>query len=74
VNEQLAEPSGWSTLLLPILLLALVLWAWSNVLRKAGYSPWWCMLALVPIVNLIGFVWFSRADWPALRKDRQSVE
>lgn len=72
MNDQVAEPAGLSGLILPALLLGLILWAWSNVLRKAGYSPWWCLLALVPIANLIGFIWFSRADWPALRRDRPS--
>jgi uncharacterized membrane protein YhaH (DUF805 family) len=38
-----------------------------KILRKAGYSGWWCLIAFVPIVNIIMFYVFAFADWPALR-------
>ena len=38
-----------------------------KILNKAGYSGWWCILSLIPIVNVI-FLWvFAYADWPSLR-------
>jgi uncharacterized membrane protein YhaH (DUF805 family) len=50
-------------------LLVLVVWLVPTVkiLHKAGYSGWWCILSLIPLVNII-FLWvFAFADWPALR-------
>jgi uncharacterized membrane protein YhaH (DUF805 family) len=38
-----------------------------KVLNKAGYSGWWSVLALVPLVNVIMFWVFAFADWPSLR-------
>ena len=38
------------------------------ILRKAGFSGWWCLLGFVPIVNIIMIWVFALADWPNLRK------
>jgi len=38
------------------------------ILRKAGYSGWWCLILLVPLVNIIMIYVFAFADWPALRR------
>jgi hypothetical protein len=50
-----------------LVLLALIpLWFCGSVVAKAGFSPWWALLLLVPFVNLI-FLWvFAYAKWPAL--------
>lgn len=37
------------------------------IIRKAGFSGWWILLMFVPIGNLIGYLMFAFADWPALR-------
>jgi uncharacterized membrane protein YhaH (DUF805 family) len=57
--------------ILPLLVIVILLpsWVWSaaRVLRKAGYSGWWALLTLVPIVN-IALLWlFAFSDWPALK-------
>jgi len=70
MEGQMVSAGGSSTWILPALFLAIFLWAAATILRKAGYSGWWCLLMFVPVVNLIGFVLFARADWPALRNDR----
>ena len=36
----------------------------SMVLRKAGFSPWWALLSLVPIVNWIALWAFALVRWP----------
>ncbi len=41
------------------------------VVKKAGYSGWWCLLALVPFLNVIMLWVFAFASWPILR-DRQA--
>jgi uncharacterized membrane protein YhaH (DUF805 family) len=38
-----------------------------KILQKAGYSGWWCLIAFVPLVNIIMLYVFAFADWPALR-------
>lgn len=56
MEGQMVSPAGWSTFILPVLLLAIFLWAAASILRKAGYSGWWCLLMVVPLVNLVGLV------------------
>jgi uncharacterized membrane protein YhaH (DUF805 family) len=38
-----------------------------KILNKAGYSGWWSLLLLVPLVNIVMIFVFAFADWPALR-------
>jgi len=38
-----------------------------KILNKAGYSGWWSVLALIPLVNIIMLWVFAFADWPSLR-------
>ena len=63
------SPAATSVLqLLPLTLIAAVsLWMTVRILRKAGYSGWWSLLTLVPLVN-IAMIWvFASSDWPALK-------
>lgn len=39
----------------------------ASILKKAGYSRAWVLLAFVPFVNLIAFWIFAFARWPVLR-------
>jgi hypothetical protein len=34
------------------------------IIRKAGYSGWWVLMALIPLVNLIMLWVFALARWP----------
>ena len=54
--------------LLPLILVAgLSLWMGVRILRRAGYSGWWSLLMLTPLVN-IAMIWvFAFSDWPALK-------
>lgn len=49
------------------LILALII-AWAvavgKILKRLGFSPWWGILALVPLFNLIGIWFVALADWP----------
>ena len=38
--------------------------AGGRILRRLGYSPWWVLLALVPIANVVGLWMLSSAVWP----------
>jgi hypothetical protein len=47
--------------------LSLALWSLiPSVVAKAGFSPWWAVLAIVPLVNIIMLWVFAYAKWPAL--------
>jgi uncharacterized membrane protein YhaH (DUF805 family) len=49
-----------------LLLLFVGLFPASKILAKAGYSGWWCLLALVPILNIIMLWVFAFSSWPNL--------
>ena len=40
--------------------------AWVKIISKAGYSGWWVLIALVPVVNIVMFLVFAFSRWPAL--------
>ena len=44
----------------------LPLWFFSRAVARAGYSPWWAALGIVPLVNIIMLWVFAYAKWPAL--------
>jgi uncharacterized membrane protein YhaH (DUF805 family) len=56
--------------LVVILLVVLILiWPSVRILHKAGYSGWWCLLAFVPLVNLVMLYIFAfGAEWPSQRR------
>jgi hypothetical protein len=37
-----------------------------RILRRLGYSPWWVLLGIVPIANVVGLWTLSKATWPAV--------
>ena len=43
-----------------------------TVVRKAGYSGWWVVAALVPLVNVVMIFTFAFADWPVLQQLRRA--
>lgn len=46
----------------------LVLWPVAKILTRAGYSPWYCLLAIVPVVNFVAVWIFATAEWPAIKR------
>ena len=57
--------SIWHWILLPIIFLAYFLPTF-KIVKKAGYSGWWCLLMLVPIVQIVMLWVFACSRWPAL--------
>lgn len=60
-------------LLFLVLLLALFIWLAVRILHRAGYSGWWSLLGLVPLVNFVMIWVFAYAEWPCLKKDAASA-
>lgn len=48
-----------------ILIMLIPLWMFSKVIAKAGYSAWWALIGVVPLVNLIALWVFAFSKWPA---------
>lgn len=55
--------------LILVIVVAFVVWIHGRVLNKAGFSRWWVLLVLVPIVNLAAIWVFAFVDWPRLETD-----
>jgi uncharacterized membrane protein YhaH (DUF805 family) len=58
----------WFFVLVFLPVVALIIWMMVRVAHKAGYSGWWVVLMLVPLLNLITLWVFAFTDWPALRE------
>ena len=56
--------------LLGFVSLALVMIPMWRIVQRAGFSPWWALLVLVPVVNLIALWQFAFGRWPAVDRDR----
>ena len=54
-------------LILPIAVIALFFWMIVRILRKAGYSGWWSLLMVIPVVNIVMIWVFAYSNWPALK-------
>ena len=60
----LESPSLVTLLALVLLTVPVVMIA--RVLRRAGFSPWWVLLVLVPLMNLVALWVFAYRRWPAI--------
>lgn len=59
------SPFHWIILLAVLaLLFALPIWAWCTIVKKAGFSPWWGLLAIVPLANIAMLFVFAYSKWP----------
>jgi hypothetical protein len=54
-------------LVVVVLVAAAFVAVFGRVLNRAGYSRWWLLTLVVPLVNLIMLWVFAFADWPASR-------
>jgi hypothetical protein len=61
--------SVWN-LFLVVLILVIPTWLFTHVIVKAGFSPWWAALGMIPAVNLIALCVFALVDWPSFPKQR----
>jgi len=71
MGEFAAFLSGGIGLLLGIVVLIITVIAWWKIFSKAGHSGALALLFLVPIVNLVIFLWFAFSEWPIHRRMRE---
>jgi uncharacterized membrane protein YhaH (DUF805 family) len=39
-----------------------------RIIQKAGYSGWWILITLVPVVNVVMYLVFAYSRWPVQRE------
>lgn len=62
-------PANGFITFIPLIILSLVfLIPVARILRRTGHSRWWCLLALIPLVNGIGVWVLAFVRWPAVDK------
>ncbi|WP_340644429.1 hypothetical protein [Phenylobacterium sp.] len=54
--------------LLVLIILGVIVFPISIILRRAGFSRWWALLALVPFVNWFALWAFALVRWPTEKK------
>ena len=55
----------WQLIIVCPILIAIAVFIFGPVVKKAGFSRWWSLLLIVPLINLI-MVWvFAFMEWPA---------
>lgn len=47
-----------------LVMMVFILWVYAQIVKKAGYSGWYVLLGLIPIVNLVMFLIFAFSKWP----------
>lgn len=45
--------------------------AYVKVISRAGYSGWWVLILLVPILNIVMMLMFAFREWPIQRELRE---
>ncbi len=69
-----ATRAGGGALLVEVVFLVVAIVAAVKILPKAGYSAWYALLLLIPVVGFVMIIVFAFADWPVdkeLRHYRQ---
>jgi uncharacterized membrane protein YhaH (DUF805 family) len=46
--------------------------AYVSIIRKAGYSGWWILATLVPVLNIVLFFLFAFKEWPVQQQLRSA--
>ncbi|UQX87887.1 DUF805 domain-containing protein [Jatrophihabitans telluris] len=65
--------SGAITLVIALLaiyvaVVVVLIWAYVRIIRRAGYSGWWILAGLVPLLNVIMMLLFAFKEWPIQRE------
>ncbi len=51
-------------LIVYLFFLVIAIVAWVKIISKAGYSGWWVLIGIVPVVGAIMFLVFAFSKWP----------
>ncbi len=67
--EPQAAMNGWSMLTVLLWAIVIIVPFW-KISIKAGYSGWFALLMVVPIVNVIYLYFLAFSHWPSGRDER----
>jgi len=56
---------GFMGLFIGLIFIAVLIWIFARISRKAGFSGWWSLLMFVPLVNIVMIWVFAFVQWPA---------
>ena len=56
--------SMWHWLFVLIVTWAVILVPIVKILNKSGFSGWWSIISLIPLVNIMGLWVFALSKWP----------
>lgn len=59
------EQEGLFPYVINLILFAIPAWFFSRAISKAGFSGWWALLGVVPLVNLVALWVFAFSKWPS---------
>ena len=55
---------GLVQLIIVLILVLIPLLIFSRIVKKAGYSGWWALTIIIPLINLVMIWVFAFAEWP----------
>ena len=64
LNVSATSPFAGLVFALYVLAVVVTIYAGVRILNQAGYSGWWIVLALVPVLNFVMFLVFAFSKWP----------
>jgi len=64
-----AVHSGIAFFIPLIIIVTLLLIPIARILRRTGHSRWWCLIAWIPIVNIIALWVLAFVPWPTVDKN-----
>jgi len=67
MNEMMSGMSMGGGPLVMLVFLALIVVPFWFIFKKAGYSPWFSLLMVVPLLNILMLFFLAFSQWPASR-------
>lgn len=55
---------GWSHWIFFVVMVVIVLYPIGRILERIGLSPFWSIVAVIPLLNLVGLWVLAFVDWP----------
>ena len=70
--DRLGEDYGWllggAAIVVYVAVAVVFFVAYIRIIQKAGYSGWWVLVGLVPILNVVMFLVFAFSRWPVIHE------
>jgi hypothetical protein len=71
VNNVLSAGAVTALVIVGIAVWLVFIIAYIKIISRAGYSGWWVLIILVPIVNIVMLLIFAYKEWPIQRELRE---